>query len=960
MNVTAWRVGGVTLTNNYFEAGEDWALADIAYWGSFRNSDQSIKPRSDNDINYIVENNVFNGFAASSLTCIPTGVYAEDNSVTVSVKGNYRLAAYVPNPKSIDTIGQSILAGQGHVDRGHTKAADNYFALDYDRTLMSNEVGDVEIVDGKNILIDTENKTVTYAYNELVTKNASDAITVDLTAFTTLTNKYNSVVAVLSDGTEKDLSTIFTYDGATLGETLTLKVYSYDKSASKTTYTVTFVEGAHAMGDWVPYTEAGCGTNATEIQRCNVDECTIDEGTCGHYVTREVEGTALPHQLPESGNYNDDATCLADGTQTVYCKDCGEAVVIPAPGTKRTYHSYTNYVANNDGTCMVDGTMTAVCDWCHENASTVLNPEDTKEINKDNHLYGEYIYNNDATCLADGTQTRYCIHEDAQGAVCGHADETVTAEGTMIEHDWSEYVYNNDETCQNNGTETATCPGVAEANGVAPECGAQDTREVEDTKLDHHVFEEDAYVLTTEATCTTPGYETAPCKFAYDGCTETHTRLNPEKYPINPDNHDYAKPVYQEDATCVTDGTQTRKCKRDGCGFILTETAPGTAGQGTHIWGEYVANNDADCVHDGTMTASCIADPNCTAKDTVINPNDPAGKKAHTWGEYVYNNDATCVKDGTKTATCTVDGCGATDTEKDTDHLKSTVPHTYTEWKSNNDATCTADGTKTRECTADRCYHTETVKDEGTMKPHAWGEYKYNNDATYLADGTKTAKCTTCTATNTITAAGTKTPLKTIVNTASKFVDVKAGAWYKNAVDYAVTYGLISGTTATTFEPNGTITRGMFVTILARAAGVDTSAAANKAAKTQFTDVAAGKYYAAAIAWASSKQIVAGMTNTEFAPDAPIARQQLAVMIYRFASSQGVTLKAKKTVSFADAATVSTWAKDGVAACAAAGIVNGYTENGKTYFKPYKTATRAEATQMMYMFHAEYITGTIK
>ena len=900
------------------------------------------------DIDVTVENNVLNGVTWLDFS---NGTYAK--TVNAYIKGNYKVSKYVENIRDAAPVGQDL--GINH----HT-AVEKYFALDYDRTMMSNVVGDVSVVDGTNILVDEDTKVVTYAYNDLVTKSESGAVTVDLTRFTELTNKYNTVYAVLSDGTEKDLSTIFTYDAEALGESFTVRVKSYDGAVSRDTYTVNFVEGKHVMDEWEDYTDAGCGKNAQEIRYCIAEECTIDEGTCGHFETREVEGTALPHQMPTTGYYNNDATCLADGTQTVYCKDCGESEVIPAPGTKVNYHKYENYVANNDGTCMVDGTMTAVCEWCGEYPSTILNPEDTKVINADAHVYGEYVYNDDATCCADGTQTRYCINEDADGNVCNHADKTITAPDTMLDHVWSVYNYNNDETCQNNGTETAVCPGIAEENAEAPECGAEDTREVENTKLDHHVFEEEAYELTKDATCVEGGYETAPCKYAYDGCTETHTRQNATKYPINPNNHDYAKPVYQEDATCVTDGTQTRKCKREGCGYVLTETAPGTAGQGTHVWGEYVADNNATCVTDGTMKAQCIADPNCTAHDTIANPADPAGRKAHVWGEYVYNNDATCVKDGTMTAYCTVDGCDATDVEKDPDHLKDTVAHDYTDWTSNNDATCTADGTKTRECKADRCYHVETVTDAGSQKAHAWGEYKYNNDATYFEDGTKTAKCKDCTATNTITAEGTKLQPKELIDTSTKFVDVKKGAWYQNAVDYAVTYGLISGTDATHFSPSATITRGMFVTILARAAGVDTSATANKAAKTQFTDVAAGKYYAAAVAWASSKNIVAGITTTTFVPDAAINRQQLAVMLYRFAQAQGITLKADNTVTFADATSVASWAKDGVTACAAAGIINGYNENGKLYFKPAASATRAEATQMIYKFHSEYITGTAK
>ena len=142
---------------------------------------------------------------------------------------------------------------------------------------------------------------------------------------------------------------------------------------------------------------------------------------------------------------------------------------------------------------------------------------------------------------------------------------------------------------------------------------------------------------------------------------------------------------------------------------------------------------------------------------------------------------------------------------------------------------------------------------------------------------------------------------------------------------------------------------------MARIAGVDTSAGANKTT-TKFTDVESGRFYTAAIMWASDNKIVAGMTDTTFAPTAPIQRQQLCVMIVNFAKNQKIGLTAAESaVTFADAADIGNYAKEAVAVCQRADIINGYNEGGKLVVKPANTATRAEAAQILYKFHKDFV-----
>lgn len=255
-------------------------------------------------------------------------------------------------------------------------------------------------------------------------------------------------------------------------------------------------------------------------------------------------------------------------------------------------------------------------------------------------------------------------------------------------------------------------------------------------------------------------------------------------------------------------------------------------------------------------------------------------------------------------------------------------------------------------------YHFATLRDvihygDFPCEEHEFGEYVYNNDASEGSSGTKTRRCIHCGKPETVTAEGGD--VVQIQDTSIIFTDVKVGKWYKPAVDYAYSYKFISGMTETEFGVSTTITRGMFITILARMAGVDTSTGANNNAKTKFTDVPQGKYYTAAIKWASENGIVGGMSETTFEPNTPIQRQQLAVMIVNFAKNRGVTLgNVELAVDFTDSADIARWAKEAVKVCQMADIVNGYGTAQSLSFKPKNTATRAEAAQILYKFHKDF------
>ncbi len=176
---------------------------------------------------------------------------------------------------------------------------------------------------------------------------------------------------------------------------------------------------------------------------------------------------------------------------------------------------------------------------------------------------------------------------------------------------------------------------------------------------------------------------------------------------------------------------------------------------------------------------------------------------------------------------------------------------------------------------------------------------------------------------------------------ASQFTDVSPTAWYYQAVDYVAKNGLFTGTTNTTFSPNANMTRGMFVTVLGRLAKVDTS----KYKGAPFHDINPDRYYAPYVEWAAVYGIVNGTTTTTFSPNAFITREQIAAILYRFATKTGndTTYTADAYNAFADKGSVSNYAQEPVKWATSKKIING--DNGN--IKPKKTATRAEVAQML-------------
>lgn len=175
----------------------------------------------------------------------------------------------------------------------------------------------------------------------------------------------------------------------------------------------------------------------------------------------------------------------------------------------------------------------------------------------------------------------------------------------------------------------------------------------------------------------------------------------------------------------------------------------------------------------------------------------------------------------------------------------------------------------------------------------------------------------------------------------SNFSDT-ASHWANEPIKYLADRGIINGMNDTTFAPNNNITRAEFITLLAKMDNIDI----NKHKAENFTDVASDAWFNPYVDWAAKNGITSGITADKFAPNDNITREQMAVMIERFANYKNFSLNNnKEKIDFTDNSNISSYAASSVAKVQQAGIINGRPDGS---FAPKANATRGESAQMIY------------
>ena len=251
--------------------------------------------------------------------------------------------------------------------------------------------------------------------------------------------------------------------------------------------------------------------------------------------------------------------------------------------------------------------------------------------------------------------------------------------------------------------------------------------------------------------------------------------------------------------------------------------------------------------------------------------------------------------------------------------------------------TCTAKGYTTHTCSCGDSY-VDTYTD---ALGHAWDGGTVTKQPTATETGIKTYTCTRCSATKTETIPSGSCP-------SAGFTDVPGeGNWAHAGIDYCVANGLMSGVGSGRFAPKMTTTRAQIVQILYNLEGEP------KVSGTMpFTDLTQD-WYQDAVLWAYQTGVVAGTSATTFAPDLPVTREQIAVILMGYAEKVlGVTrtwTPADLSV-YPDAGSVSDWAKDALADAVTLGLISGASNDGQTLLNPQGSATREQVATILMAF----------
>ena len=251
--------------------------------------------------------------------------------------------------------------------------------------------------------------------------------------------------------------------------------------------------------------------------------------------------------------------------------------------------------------------------------------------------------------------------------------------------------------------------------------------------------------------------------------------------------------------------------------------------------------------------------------------------------------------------------------------------------------TCTAKGYTTHTCSCGDSYVDTYVDALG----HAWDNGTVTKPATATETGIKTFTCTRCSATKTETIPAGSCP-------SAGFTDVPGeGNWAHAGIDYCVANGLMSGVGGNLFAPKMTTTRAQIVQILYNLEGEP-----KVSGTTPFTDLTQN-WYKDAVLWAYQTGVVSGTSATTFAPDLPVTREQIAVILMEYMTR---VLKLERTWTpadlsvFPDAGSVSGWAKDALADAVALGLISGASNGGVTLLEPQGSATREQVATILMEF----------
>lgn len=427
-------------------------------------------------------------------------------------------------------------------------------------------------------------------------------------------------------------------------------------------------------------------------------------------------------------------------------------------------------------------------------------------------------------------------------------------------------------------------------------------------------------------TCTEQGYTHHVCTVKgcpYDAVDDTFVEAAGHKWAL----------TTTLPPTCTEKGTQFYKCSV--CGATRTEKIAALG----HDLSRCDLKPAATCTQPGRAVGTCAR---CGVQiDEVI----PA--KGHDYSYAETSVAPTCTEPGHYKGTCPT--CG-----KDYDDVVPALGHDWGEWVTSIEPTVSTVGYRYHVCNRDGCGYREG-EDIPKLHTHTWDAGVVTQKPTAAEPGVRTYTCTVCGQTRTEAIPATGVPETCNGGPACPgyaFRDMPAPSiWSHAGLDYCIDHGYIAGTSATTVTPDGECTRAMIVSILYRVQGEPAKVNGYELKKlaAPFDDVERGRWYTDAIWWAKLTGVVSGMSPSTFAPDDPITRAQLAVILYNYTKQfapESLTETGSLT-GFPDAGSVPSWARTAMAWAVGNGLISGVGENGVSYLRPEGCATRAQVATIL-------------
>lgn len=427
-------------------------------------------------------------------------------------------------------------------------------------------------------------------------------------------------------------------------------------------------------------------------------------------------------------------------------------------------------------------------------------------------------------------------------------------------------------------------------------------------------------------TCTEQGYTHHVCTVKdcpYDAVDDTFVEAAGHKWAL----------TTTLPPTCTEKGTQFYKCSV--CGATRTEKIAPLG----HDLSRCDLKPAATCTQPGRAVGTCAR---CGVQiDEVI----PA--KGHDYSYADTSVAPTCTEPGHYKGTCPT--CG-----KDYDDVVPALGHDWGEWVTTIEPTVSTVGYRYHVCNRDGCGYREG-EDIPKLHTHTWDAGVVTQKPTAAEPGVRTYTCTVCGQTRTEAIPATGVPETCNGGPACPgyaFRDMPAPSiWSHAGLDYCIDHGYIAGTSATTVTPDGECTRAMIVSILYRVQGEPAKVNGYELKKLAppFDDVERGRWYTDAIWWAKLTGVVSGMSPSTFAPDDPITRAQLAVILYNYTKQfapESLT-ETGSLAGFPDAGSVPSWARTAMAWAVGNGLISGVGENGVSYLRPEGCATRAQVATIL-------------